>query len=356
MVQSECGGTERQACECNVVVSAADITRSPSPRSGSASPCSVHIHASIRTARSPFRAGPVEGGLHPVGDTKPLHVVPSRRNASETGQQDSTLQWGDVAASHQTASLPRQGDRVSSGAGRLQPNSHHTTKTVPAVQHPAALNGYPSHPSEYKHNSCAPSAGEPSADVQQAPSAAVLASQVWQHRRVHSSNKVSASVLRIARRIMREASSSDDDDAQPDDSQVSAIRHVPCTEHSPVQPHAELPGSERKKGKKLENRSVNANCAVYASMLCAACRSPVDLTITQSPTRGSPRQQSPTQHRRHSPHKCRNSPHSKARADRVQRVSSTLDGLKDRAKKVHIRPTTCMSHCCPLQCDCNVLL
>lgn len=163
----------------------------------------------------------------------------------------------------------------------------------------------------------------------QPPSTEMLTSQAWKNRRVRITGTASASVLRIAKRIMREASSSSsEDETQPEDA-------VGQRTGSPV-PSSKHAGNTQKG----EKHSTKANGDVYASMLCAACRSPVPFSIRQSP---SPRQRSPSQHRSQSPLKGHRSPHSRARADRVERASSTLNGLKDRSRKVNFQPSACVS-------------
>lgn len=300
-----------------------------SQTAGVSSGNTVHnAHSARRTDTSSAahaRAPPAGGGSHPIGDT---NAVQSRRNASGArayGEGSPCMQQGAISVVEQNPGLVRHGNSVISGAGRLQPacNSHQSWQMLQA-----AVQGCPSQRSEIQPTQ---RAGLTSADAQRAHSAVPLAPHAWNSRRAQPSGKVSASVLCIARRIMREASSSDDD-VQPDDEHVSAAG--PSGERPQVRKHGQPHGSEERNSSRGETLPLNRRCDVHASSLCAVCRSPVDISIKQTTASGSPKRQSPTQQRHNSPPKSNRSPRTKARAERVERVSSTLHGLKDRSRKV----------------------
>jgi hypothetical protein len=261
--------------------------------------------------------------IYPVDD-RSFYSPPSFRNLAEAPGYSFSPQGDNTAMLHS-----------KSEGVHHKPASKHTIQMPSAVQQSATSQVCESQFNQHEQQSCT---GKQSGfdSMQQVPSAQAM--PVFQHRRMQSSSKVSASILRIARRIMREDSSScsSDDETRAADEEAPTVRGMLCTGSSKAHEPAVLTEKERQRGTKSENRNVQANSEMHASMLCASCRSPVDVTIRQYP-RSSP--QSPVQHRSRSPNKGQCSPHSKARAERVRRVSSTLDGLKDRSRKVQISLT-----------------
>lgn len=328
------------------------VTAHPQPSSlcRTASPCSVRVHATIRSDCSPCSSPcaqscttpaaevtqpaavtmtdasvasqgrrspsctstPSECCVHATVDVRSYcHVPPGHlparqcQHTSPSGEGASTVSWQPKHLAQEA----RQCD--ASGSQQLHQDGADNQKGMlsPAVQQCLGMNR--PHLQHCAHQS---SGGNILPSVHQEPCAATRASHMYRTQRSVTRHRVSASVVREAKRVMREMSSSNSDDEN---------QHGDSRAKHPLE-------AGNKGGLSFEQKSSESSCAARASVLCAVCHSPVEVTIRQSP--------SPTQQLELG---CNLSPGKRSRAEKIKKMSSELHGLKDRSKKVKCPKFAC---------------